>query len=117
MKIPIEKLKEYRQRGMKPECVMITLYPAKQPQWWRESRPVIDIVADQGWQRADFRPLVGCHVIVMAEAMNDVTRGVSEKVMEYAQSLAVLSPIDVDSFDGFAWQRGKGWRKFGDEHG
>jgi len=107
----LAKLSEARKRGMKPAAVMITLYPAKQPQWWRDGT-VVEIVMDSDTARADFRPLIGCHVVIVAEERSERLRKLTEKVQQYAQTIAVLSSADPDEL-GYAWGQGKGWRRFG----
>lgn len=110
--IALEKLAMARKQGAKPSAVMLTLYPAKQPQWWRDGT-VVEIVADSSIVRADFRPLVGCHVIIIADERGDTLRRVVEKACQQAQSVTVLSSIDPDDL-GHVWEREKGWRRFGD---
>ena len=105
----LAKLAEVRKLGQKPAAVMLTLYPARQPQWWREDTPV-EIVLDADVARIDLRPLIGCDVVIVADGQSDRLRNLTQQVQQYAKTICVLPGGE----DGFSWSRESGWRRFGD---
>jgi hypothetical protein len=112
--IALEMLAKARGQGAKPAVAFVTLGEVEQFPWWRDGTAVeIVIPGDKPVARIDFRPLVGCDVILIAWKRDDRLRTVTELLCAQVVRLTVLSSEDPDDL-GHAWERGAGWRKIGE---
>lgn len=110
----LEALTKLRLSGAKPGTVFVTMGDVEQFPWWQDGTTVEVVIRDsQPVARLDFRPLVGCNVILVAWRRDERLRQVVEKVCAQAAYVTVLSSTDPDDL-GHAWERGKGWRKVGE---
>lgn len=108
----LEALTKVRLRGGKPELVMVTLGTGDQPPWWRDGTTVEVMIPDsEPLAGLDFRPLVGCDVVVMALRRDERLKRIVERICAQAANVTVLSSADPNDL-GHVWQRGAGWRKF-----
>lgn len=106
MRAALEHLVRARLQGVKPTLVLLTLYAAKQPRWWRETHVLTEIVVDENLARADLRGLIGCDVLLATERLDDRAREVARQAIRYAASLVVCP---LDGSEVLCWQRDTGW--------
>jgi hypothetical protein len=110
----LDVLAKARSQGAKPAVTFVTLGNVPQFPWWADGTPVeIVIPDDMAVARMDFRPLVGCDVILIAWRRDARLRAATELLCAQAARLTVLSSDDADDL-GHVWERGTGWRKFGE---
>lgn len=110
----LEALTNARLQGAKPGVVFVTLGNCEQHAWWQSGMHVeIVIPDDKSVTHIDFRPLVGCDVIVITWCRDDRLRQAVGRICAQAARVTVLSSEDPDDL-GHVWERGAGWRKFGD---
>lgn len=108
-------LADIRSQGAKPEAVIVDVGTSDQRRWWAEEAPVVSIAVPDALPLRDLdaRPLVGCDVIVVGLTGKDRLRAVVERICAHASMVTVLVG-GSDELLGHVWERGKGWRKFGD---
>ena len=109
----LEALKAIRLAGQKPETVWIHLGPVKQSKWWRYSDGAPEIVlADKPESaRADFRPVVGCNVILMADHASPALTAVTKALQAIVARLTVVIVEKLPETIGHEWTKGEGWRE------
>lgn len=109
----LEALASARLQGAKPDVVFVLLGDFKQLVWWESDLMHVEIVIadDIPLTRIDFRPLVGCDVIVITCRQDDRLRQAVERICAEAIRVTVLSSANPDDL-GYVWERGRGWRKF-----
>ena len=109
----LEALKAIRLAGQKPATVWIHLGPVKQSKWWRYSDGAPEIVlADKPESaRADFRPLVGCDVILMADRASPLLTQISRALQSVVARLTVVIVEKLPQTIGHEWVKGAGWRE------
>lgn len=106
MKTALQNLLKVRKAGFKPSMVLLTLYPADQPLWWRVARPITEIVVDENPALHDFRPLLGCDVLIATDEIESRTRAVIRKALNYASTVVVFV---TDGSKAMTWDRKLGW--------
>lgn len=111
----LEVLASARLQGAKPGVVFVLLGDFKQLAWWASDILDVEIVIpdDVAVTHIDFRPLVGCDVIVITSRRDERLRQAVERICAEAIRVTVLSSEDPDDL-GYVWERGAGWRKFGE---
>lgn len=111
----LEALASARLQGAKPDVVFVVLGNFEQPAWWQSDIMHVEIVIVDAIPvtRIDFRPLVGCEVIVIGSRRDDRLRQAVDRICAEAARVTVLSSVDPDDL-GHVWERGRGWRKFGE---
>ena len=109
----LDALKALRLAGQKPGTVWIFLGAAKPQKWWRYSDGLPEIVlADKPESaRADFRPVVGCDVILMADTKSAVLTQVTKAIQAHAARLTVIIVEKLPNTIGHEWTKGQGWRE------
>ena len=106
-------LKALRLAGQKPGTVWIFLWAAKQPKWWRygDGLPEIVLADKPESARADFRSVVGCDVILMADTKSAVLTQVTKAIQSHAARLTVVIVENLPNTIGHEWTKGQGWRE------
>jgi hypothetical protein len=109
----LDALKAMRLAGTKPAIVWIYLCAAKQTKWWRYSDGIPEIVlADKPeTARADFRPVVGCDVILMADQASSVLTAVTKSLQSVVSRLTVVIADRLPDQIGHEWTKASGWRE------
>lgn len=109
----LEALASARRQGAKPHVVFVVFGNYEQHAWWLSDIMHVEIVIadDIPVTRIDFRPLVGCDVIVITCRQDDRLRQAVERICAEAIRVTVLSSANPDDL-GYVWERGRGWRKF-----
>lgn len=102
-----------RASGLKPSVVEMHLTGQSQCPFWRYgdgiaevSLPITPDVA-----RMDFRPVVGCIVILYAATRTETLRRVVLRLIEVVSILTVVVLNEIPENLGHEWQKGKGWRE------
>lgn len=109
----LEALTKARLQGARPALVMVTLGGEQLP-WWKDGTTVEIVIPDDApVARIDLRALVRCDVIVIAQRRDDRLHEIVKRICAQASAVTVLSSADPDDL-GHVWERGAGWRKFGD---
>lgn len=108
----LEALTKARLQGARPSVVMVTMGGEQRPWWLDGSMVEIVIPDDAPVARVDFRALVRCDVIVIAQQRDDRLHQLVKRICAEAACVTVLSSTDPDDL-GHVWSRGAGWRKFG----
>ena len=111
----LEVLASARLQGAKPAVVFVLLGDFKQLAWWESDILDVEIVIadDIPVTRIDFRPLVGCDVIVIRCCRDDRLRQAVDLIRAEAVRVIEYSSVDPDDL-GRVWERGVGSRKFGE---
>lgn len=113
MSAGLDVLASYRLAGLKPAAVWITLADVPQRKFWRYDDPTVEIAIKPiaSALRADYRPLVGCNVILIADDNTDILRGVVARICGVAESVLVSIVPDLKAGSpGHLWVRNAGWR-------
>lgn len=112
----LEILADIRRRGAKPAFVMLDAGGTVQRKWWAEDVKTISITVpdSEPLRDLDFRPLVGCDVVMVAMSPDQQRmRDVAALVCAQASIVTVLNCNGDPDNLGHEWVRGKGWHKFG----
>lgn len=109
----LDALKAMRLSGMKPATVWVFLGAAKPQKWWRYSDGIPEIVLSEKPEsaRADFRPVVGCDVILMADHKSPLLTSVTKAIQAHAARLTVIIVEKLPVTIGHEWTKGQGWRE------
>lgn len=109
----LEALKAMRLAGRKPALVCIHICGAKQPKWWHYSDGIPEVVLAEKPEsaRADFRPVVGCDVMLMADHKSFVLTAVTKAVQAHAWRVTVVIADRLPETIGHEWTKGQGWRE------
>lgn len=109
----LEALKAMRLAGQKPALVWIHLGHGKPSKWWRygDGTPEIVLADKPESARADFRPLVGCDVILMADRASSLLTQVSRALQSVVARLTVVIVEKLPQTIGHEWAKGAGWRE------
>lgn len=112
----LEALAAQRLAGHKPARVWVLFDVAVQPAFWlRAGAPIeIAVAAGDPFARWDWRPLVGCDVIVLGETLGEALRALVALLIEYVAILTLLLTERLPDEFGAVWERGLGWRRFGE---
>lgn len=111
----LEILTEIRTKGRKPAAVMVDVGTDEQRRWWEDGAKLVTIAVPDSVpvRELDFRSLVGCYVVVIGMTSTERLRAVTDRIIAHAAAATVLTGMQADDL-GHVWERGKGWRKFGD---
>lgn len=110
----LEMLAVARMQGAKPAVAFVSMGNFKQVPWWKDGTQIeIVIPDDQSVTRLDYRPLVGCDVILIAGRRDERLRLVAERLIAVAARVTVLAGDSPDDL-GHVWERGTGWRRVGE---
>lgn len=109
----LEALKAIRLAGQKPALVWIHLGHGKPSKWWRygDGMPEIVLADKPESARADFRPLVGCDVILMADRASSLLTQISRAMQPLVARLTVVIVEKLPQTIGHEWAKGAGWRE------
>ena len=113
-----EPLIVLRKSGQRPSgLIWLEVGDFPDPDWWKwantADRPQILIRPEDPIERLDLRCFLGLDVILFAEEWTDQVARLYERLQEYAQEIAVLSPaFEIDI--GWWWIRGVGRIEFDD---
>ena len=109
----LEALKAMRLAGKKPSVVWIHLGHGKPSKWWRygDGTPEIVLAEKPESARADFRPLVGCDVILMADRASPLLTQISRALQFVVARLTVVIVENLPQTIGHEWVKGAGWRE------
>ena len=109
----LEALKAIRLAGQKPALVWIHLGNGKPSKWWRYSDTTPEIVLADSPEsaRADFRPVVGCNVILMADHASPALTAVTKALQAVVARLTVVIVEMLPQTIGHEWTKGAGWRE------
>ena len=109
----LEALKAIRLAGQKPATVWTHIGSVKQSKWWRYSdgAPEIVIADSPESARADFRPVVGCNVILMADHASPALTAVTKALQSVVARLTVVIVERLPETIGHEWTKGEGWRE------
>ena len=109
----LEALKAMRLAGQKPSVVWIHLGHGKPSKWWRyrDGTPEIVLADKPESARADFRPLVGCDVILMADRASSLLTQISRAMQPLVARLTVVIVEKLPQTIGHEWAKGAGWRE------
>lgn len=103
-----------RMDGFKPALVELRLIGPKQFPFWSftgDCLAEVVLPATPDVVRMDFRPLVGCVVMLFAEKRDETLRRLTERLTKIVSILAVFVLDDESHGFGYEWQAGKGWRE------
>lgn len=102
-----------RADGLKPSVVEVYLTGKKQFAFWSQSDRIAEVSLPIAPEvvRTDFRPLVGCKVMLFAETRSELLRKVVRRLIEVVSALTVFVFDEVPASVGYEWQQGKGWRE------
>jgi hypothetical protein len=105
--------------GLKPAVVWIVFADTKQPQWWRQASPNIDIVVKPAPEslRLDLRSMVGCHVWILATDSSPLLRDFVTRLQTVAHEITVTARKALPGTLGHVWTKGGAWRELGVAHG
>lgn len=114
----LDYLAKIRMAGKKPGVVFL-LVGGVQPKFWLSDIAEVEIAvpADASAARMDFRPLVGCNVIVIAERRTQALRSLVKRLEPLCVHLTVYATETLPGELGRAFERGKGWREMGVNRG
>lgn len=109
----LEALKAVRLAGQKPSVVWIHLGHGKPSKWWRygDGTPEIILADKPESARADFRPVVGCNVILMADHASPALTAVTKALQAIVARLTVVIVERLPETIGHEWTKGEGWRE------
>lgn len=109
----LEALKAMRLAGQKPDIVWIHLGHGTPSKWWRygDGTPEIVLADKPESARADFRPLVGCDVILMADQASPLLTQISRALQSVVARLTVVIVERLPQTIGHEWSRCAGWRE------
>lgn len=112
----LNALASARLQGAKPTEVFVLLGDYKQEAWWESDLMSVEIAIpdDVPVTRIDFRPLVGCDVIVIRSCQDDRLDRVVDRICSVALRVTVYSSLDPGDL-GYVWERGRGSRKFNEQ--
>lgn len=114
MLTPIKAIASMRAGGLKPARVELSLCGEKQYAFWRHgSVASVTLPNSPEVVRSDFRPLVGCAVLLFAETRSEILRRVAAKLTEVVSTLTVFVLDEAPESCGHEWQQGLGWREVG----
>lgn len=110
----IEFLAKARLAGHKPAVVWLLVGNYTQPQFWRWPDPQIEIAvkAERASARLDWRPLVGCDVMILADTRSDALREIVRRLESIAARMTVCVIDRLPDTLGHVWERGAGWREW-----
>lgn len=102
-----------RAEGLKPSCVEIYLTGQEQFPFWRYSDGIaeVSLPITPDVVRTDFRPVVGCIVILYAASRTETLRRVVRRLLEFVSILTVVVLDELPGKLGHEWQQGRGWRE------
>lgn len=109
----LEALKALRLAGQKPALVWILIGNSRSPRWWRysDATPEIVLPARPESARADFRPLVGCDVILLADHRSAVLTQITRRLQAVVARLTVFIVDQLPKTIGHEWTKAAGWRE------
>lgn len=109
----LEALKAIRLSGQKPALVWIHLGHGNPSKWWRhgDGMPEIVLADSPESARADFRPVVGCNVILMADHASPALTAVTKALQSVVARLTVVIVEKLPETIGHEWTKGAGWRE------
>lgn len=102
-----------RASGLKPSVVEMHLTGQPQCQFWRYGDGIaeVSLPTTPDVARMDFRPVVGCIVILYAAARTETLRRVVLRLIEVVSILTVFVLDEAPEKLGHEWEKGKGWRE------
>lgn len=106
----LAKLARTRLDGLKPSIVFVTLADASESRQWPDSAPDIVVQPRPEALRMDWRPLVGCNVVLIADERTELLRLLTEKFCALAASVLVSVIGEMPAAGMFLWSKDLGWR-------
>lgn len=102
-----------RAMGMKPAVVELHLTGQPQCPFWRYGDGIAEVSLPDTPEvtRTDFRPVVGCIVVLYAATRSELLRKVIRRLIEVVAVLTVVVFDELPDSLGREWQQGKGWRE------
>ncbi|THF64339.1 hypothetical protein [Pseudothauera rhizosphaerae] len=91
--------------------MFVTLADAPEARQWPDSFPDVVVRPTAAALRLDWRALVGCAVVLIADERTDLLRRLAEKLCALANSVMVSIISELQDGPGFMWVRGAGWRR------
>jgi len=106
-------LQAARLAGHKPASVWVVIGDGKEPKWWRfdDWAPEIRIGNNPESARLDFRPLIGCNVLLLADSKTSVLTQITRRLQQLVERLTVFILDQMPGVIGHEWTRGAGWRE------
>lgn len=115
MSVALDYLAKARVQGYKPASVWLLVGDCQQPKFWLDADPLVEIAvkAEGASVRFDWRPLVGCDVMILADTRSEPLRSLVKRLEQIAARITVCIADLLPEQLGHVWERDTGWREWG----
>lgn len=110
----IDALLEIRKAGLKPAVVWVVFGDVLQTPFWKLAEGPVEIAVrpSDAFQRFDWRAVVGCDLILLAEARSKPLAALLERLQAFAARITLYLLDLLPAEFGYVWTRSEPWRRF-----